>query len=70
MDNTSRSYVAYVDNNKERIKKLKDFVQMNKLILITQNIDLEKIKKMSCEDIIKKIKVLIEKYISFFNTNY
>ena len=70
MDNTSRSYVAYVDNNKERIKKLKDFVQMNKLILITQIIDLEELKKMSCEDIIKKIKVLIEKYISFFNTNY
>ena len=70
MDNTSRSYVAYVDNNKERIKKLKDFVQMNKLILITQNIDLEELKKMSCEDIIKKIRVLIEKYISFFNTNY
>ena len=70
MDNTSRSYVAYVDNNKERIKKLKDFVQMNKLILITQIIDLEELKKMSCEDIIKKIRVLIEKYISFFNTNY
>ena len=43
---------------------------MNKLILITQNIDLEELKKMSCEDIIKKIRVLIEKYISFFNTNY
>ena len=56
MDNTFRSYVAYADINKERIKKLKDFVQMNKLILITQNIDLEKIKKMSCEDIIKKNK--------------
>ncbi len=45
MDNTFRSYVAYIDNNKERIKKLKDITQMNKLILITQNIDLEELKK-------------------------